>query len=96
MPRPRGSAPGHASRSQSRRARDAWRTLVPGLRRLLEVGCPGAESEVVGYGNLLAAIGMMLGVAAEELRPDEIAVNDLEYPVVVCACVRKPLPGESP
>jgi SAM-dependent methyltransferase len=78
------------------RESDAWRTLVPGLRRLLEVGCPGAESEVVGYGNLLAAIGMMLGVAAEELRPDEIAANDPEYPVVVCARVRKPLPGESP
>ena len=74
---------------------DAWRMLVPGLRRLLEAGCPAAEPEVVGYGNLLATIAMMLGIAAEELRADELAPCDPEYPIVVCGRVRKPMTDDS-
>ena len=35
------------------------------------------------FGNVLAAIAFLAGLAAEELRPEELDVNDPDYQAVI-------------
>jgi SAM-dependent methyltransferase len=70
----------------TRDPQDAWRVLPAGLRQLLiEAGLV----EVSSFGNVLAATALMMGIAAEELTPEELADHDPDTPVVVCASARK-------
>lgn len=69
---------------------DHWRFWPAGVRRLLEAAFPDANVDVVGHGNIVAAIAFLHGLAAEELRPDELAFTDARYPVVVHARVVLP------
>ena len=69
--------------------RDAWRMLPAGLQSTVEARCPGGDVEVEGFGNVLAATALLMGVAAEELSPSELEHRDPEHPVVACACVVK-------
>jgi SAM-dependent methyltransferase len=71
------------------RAIDAWRMLPSGLHATLESRCPDADVEVQGFGNVLAATALLMGVAAEELSPSELDHFDADHPVVACACVVK-------
>jgi SAM-dependent methyltransferase len=70
-------------------ARDAWRVLPGGMEELVRP-LAGAQAEVHGMGNLLGAMAFLLGLAAEELGEDELAVHDPLYPIVTCARVRRP------
>ena len=70
--------------------RDSWRMLAPGLGQLLQRSCVGAEVTLVTAGNLVATIAFLLGLAAEELRPDELDGDDPLHPLVTCARVRRP------
>jgi SAM-dependent methyltransferase len=70
--------------------RDLWRWTVAGLEELLRRACPGGEVEVTGYGNALASVAFLMGLAAEELRPDELAAHDPELALVACGRVRNP------
>jgi hypothetical protein len=71
---------------------DYWRFSRDGLRVLLERVWPGCEITVEAYGNCLAVVAEMLGLAAEELSPAELDVHDSRYPLLVTALCRKPLP----
>jgi hypothetical protein len=51
---------------------------------------PGCEVQVEQHGNCLAAVASMLGLALEELRDDELRVEDPRYPVLVTLVCRKP------
>lgn len=73
----------------SARGPDTWRMLPAGLREILESGCPDGDVDVEGFGNVLAATALLMGVAAEELRPSELDHNDPEHPVVACGCAVK-------
>ena len=65
-----------------RHSADAWRDVV----QLNWVGC---DVEVESHGNCLVAVAAMLGLAAEELSPAEMAVHDPRYPVVTTIFCRK-------
>ena len=77
-------------------AADRWRVLPAGLSTILQRTCPSSECEVVGFGNLLVAMSALLGVAAEELRSEELAKHDSDFVIITCARVRKPLGSDRP
>jgi SAM-dependent methyltransferase len=70
--------------------RDLYRFSPAGLAGTLRATLPTAEQRTVGYGNLLAAVAFLYGIAAEELRPEELAAYDPHYPVLAAARVVKP------
>jgi|RhiMethySRZTD1v2_1073278.scaffolds.fasta_scaffold55141_5 SAM-dependent methyltransferase len=76
-------------RTDAGRGVDTWRMLPAGLQAILELRCPDGDVEVEGFGNVLAATALLMGVAAEELRPSELDHHDPEHPVVACGCVVK-------
>jgi len=70
---------------------DYWRLSAEGWRDIAARVWPGCEVRVEAYGNCLAAVTAMLGLAAEELTPAELDAMDLRYPVVVAIRCRKPM-----
>lgn len=68
---------------------DRWRFTPAGIRTLLGSACPSERTEVRGYGNVLAACAFLLGLAAEELRKRDLAVEDPDFPLIACARVEK-------
>jgi SAM-dependent methyltransferase len=68
--------------------RDRWRLTRPGLEWLLST-LSDATSETTTYGNLLSCSAFLYGLAAQELRPEELRISDPEFPLVVAARVRK-------
>lgn len=62
---------------------DYWRLSVSGWREMAARAWPPGTYEVRGYGNVLAAVASMLGLAAEELTVRELEVHDHRYPVLV-------------
>ena len=68
---------------------DFWRLSAQGWRRLLAEEWPGCEIAVESHGNCLAAIGAMHGLALEELRAEELDVNDPRYPILITIRCRK-------
>ena len=69
---------------------DRWRVTPAGLDTLLARACPQARRKVVGYGNLISAVGFLMGLAAEELEETELTAEDPHFIVSVCARVEKP------
>jgi SAM-dependent methyltransferase len=69
---------------------DAWRLLPIGLSHLMERTCSGADVTVSAKGNLVAILGFLLGVAAEELSAADLATDDPHYPLISCGIARKP------
>lgn len=69
---------------------DYWRFTPAGLEALLARACPGAEPEVVGYGNALVAVAFVMGLAADELHPDELEAVVPELTIIACGRVDKP------
>ncbi|MFQ5678553.1 MAG: methyltransferase domain-containing protein [Gemmatimonadota bacterium] len=86
------TSPGIA-RVGRRLGRDAWgeywRVTGPGAERLLRETFPGAEIRVTTYGNVLAAISYLHGLAAEELTEAELDRVDPDFEVIVAARVLK-------
>jgi SAM-dependent methyltransferase len=68
---------------------DRWRFTPLGLEDLVRRGCPEGETEVVGYGNVLASTAFLMGLSADELRRRELDDNDPRFPLVACARVRR-------
>jgi SAM-dependent methyltransferase len=69
---------------------DRWRFLPNGLAQWAGRACPDAQTEVGAEGNLVASIAFLHGVAAEELRADELAARDESYPMITWARIMKP------
>jgi len=64
---------------------DHWRFTPLATARLLEEAfAPGAVS-VQGRGNVLSQVAFLEGLAAEDLTPAELGVDDERLPLVVCA-----------
>lgn len=62
-----------------------WRFTEDGLRRLLEGAFGAGNVEVRSYGNVLACVAFLLGMAREELRPRELDDHDELFPLLVAA-----------
>jgi SAM-dependent methyltransferase len=69
---------------------DFWRFTPRGLAEAIDRSCLDAETAVEGFGNLVAAIAFLVGLAARELRAEELAQADPYFPVLAAARVRKP------
>lgn len=61
----------------------SWAITPYAFRRLLIEAFPGAQVEVEGHGNVLAATAFLHGLADSELRPAELAHRDPAYPMLV-------------
>ena len=72
---------------------DWWRFTSLSLERLLEEAFPAGEIHVEAYGNILAAVAFLHGLAAEELRPRELAVRDPDFELVVVGRAAKAVRG---
>jgi SAM-dependent methyltransferase len=67
---------------------DRWRVTKTGLEWLL-ASVTDATMDVTTYGNVLSCVAFLYGMAAEELRPDELQAFDREFPLIVAARVAK-------
>ncbi|MGH8900442.1 MAG: class I SAM-dependent methyltransferase [Egibacteraceae bacterium] len=90
--RPGGSllltAPAVGRVSLSTPEADCWRITPAGLACLLGSAWIGPVT-VMGYGNLRACLGMLLGEATEELTAAELDQHDPGYPLVACALAER-------
>jgi len=66
---------------------DYWRFTSLSLRRLLEEAFPADGITVESFGNVLSASAFLYGVAAEELKPEELNLRDPDYEVSIAARV---------
>jgi SAM-dependent methyltransferase len=62
---------------------DWWRFTTLSARRLLEETFPPGNVHVEAYGNVLAAVAFLHGLAAGELRPNELELRDPRYEVII-------------
>jgi SAM-dependent methyltransferase len=60
-----------------------WSLSANGLRRLLDRWFDKANVSVSTYGNVLASIAFLHGLAESELDPNELDTNDPQYAVIV-------------
>lgn len=67
---------------------DTWRFTKAGAERLFREVFPGKVT-VEAYGNVLAAIACLHGLAAEELRPAELEANDPDFEVLLAVRAAK-------
>jgi SAM-dependent methyltransferase len=64
---------------------DWWRFTGSAVRRLLEEVFDAEHVYVESYGNVLSAVSFVHGLAAEDLRPAELADRDPDFEVIVAA-----------
>ena len=64
---------------------DFWRFTTLSARRLCEERFLPANVSVEAYGNVLAAVGFLHGLAAEDLRPEELRHRDADYELLIAA-----------
>jgi SAM-dependent methyltransferase len=70
---------------------DYWRFTSLSARRLFEEVFPFENVEVQTFGNVLVAIAFLHGMAAEELRHEELVYHDPDYEVLITVKAVKPL-----
>jgi SAM-dependent methyltransferase len=69
---------------------DLWHLTAAGWREMAQRVWPHDDVEVTAYGNCLAAIAALHGIAVEELDRHELDVVDPRYPVLIgIACVKR-------
>lgn len=68
---------------------DYWRFTSGSARRLFEEPFGAAGVSVEAYGNVFAASAFLYGLAAEELRPDELTARDPDFEALITVCARK-------
>jgi SAM-dependent methyltransferase len=62
---------------------DKWRWTVQGLRA--ELDRAGITAHVEGFGNVLAGVCALYGLAVQDVSADELLISDPSFPVTVCA-----------
>jgi SAM-dependent methyltransferase len=62
---------------------DYWRFTTLSARRLFESAFPAEGVAVEAYGNVLASIAFLHGLAAQELRPEELDARDPDYEMLI-------------
>lgn len=60
-----------------------WRFTPTTCKILFERTFPGGEFEVRGRGNVLACVAFLMGMAAEELKAEELETDDPFFPLLV-------------
>jgi SAM-dependent methyltransferase len=78
------------SRDDLERWGDYWRFTTLSARRLFVEAFPDTYVTVEAHGNVLAAISFLHGLAAEELRQEELDYRDPDYEVSITIRAVKP------
>ena len=78
------------SRYDMNRWGDYWRFTILSARRLFEEVFPPENVEVQAYGNVLTAVAFLHGLAAEELKQEELDYHDPDYEVLITVRAVKP------
>jgi len=68
---------------------DFWRFTAASAQRLFGSAFGGERVRVRAYGNVLAAIGFLAGLAREDLDERELDVEDERFPVLVAVRAEK-------
>ncbi len=71
------------SRGDMDRWGDYWRFTNLSIRRLFEEVFSPEHVRVESFGNVLAAMAVLHGMAAGELRPEELDYRDPDYEVTI-------------
>jgi glycosyltransferase involved in cell wall biosynthesis/SAM-dependent methyltransferase len=79
------TVPGVSSIDREPKWSPLWTLSPTALSRLLKEKFDGANISVIAYGNVLAAVAFLHGLAEDELRPSELDAHDPQYPVIVAA-----------
>jgi SAM-dependent methyltransferase len=79
------------SRYDMERWGDYWRFTTLSARRSFEECFPAANITVQAYGNVLAAIAFLEGLAAAELRREELDYSDPDYELLITVRAVKPV-----
>jgi SAM-dependent methyltransferase len=66
-----------------------WGFTTLSGRRLFDDSCSWVDVRVESFGNVLAATGVLYGLAAEELRPQELNHHDPDYEVIIAVRATK-------
>ena len=69
-----------------------WSFTRHSARRCFEESFPPGSVEVGEYGNVLAAVAFLEGLASGELRRAELGASDPRYPVIYTVRATKPRP----
>jgi SAM-dependent methyltransferase len=77
------TAPGIQKIDRAGREADCWRFTAPGLRRLFEDSFPKHHLDVQAYGNVLAAVAFLHGLAVEDLRREDLEYRDPDYQLLI-------------
>ena len=62
---------------------DYWRFTSLSMRRLFEEAFPAEGLTVESYGNVLAAVAFLHGLAAEDLKQHELDLHDPDFEVTI-------------
>ncbi|MBW1991389.1 MAG: methyltransferase domain-containing protein [Deltaproteobacteria bacterium] len=63
--------------------KDTWRFTKSGAERLFREAFPSGDISVTAFGNVLAAVAFLHGLAAEELLPEELEATDPDFEVLL-------------
>ena len=77
------------SRYDMERWGDYWRFTSLSARRLFEEVFPADYVQTTAYGNVLAATAFLYGMAADELKQQEIEHIDPDYEVIIAVRAKK-------
>ena len=69
---------------------DHWRVTEAGARALFEREFDAADLSIRARGNLLATTAFLHGLCCEDLDPEEFAVDDPAYPLLITVRAQKP------
>lgn len=67
-----------------------WRFTSLSARRLFEESFPASILRIEAFGNVLAAVSFLRGLAVKELRQDELDHHDPEYAIAMAVRAVKP------
>jgi hypothetical protein len=77
------TVPGVARADEDPRGPSLWTFTEAGCEILFDEEFGAANTAIRSYGNVLTAIAFVSGMAEQELRPADLAVHDVRFPVIV-------------
>jgi len=66
-----------------------WHFTSQAIKRLFDETFPEAETEITAHGNALSTVAFLHGLAAEDLKPQELDHHDPDFELLISARVVK-------
>ena len=77
------TVPGANRGDEDPRCPSLWSFTEAGCTQLFTTQFGDANVDVQAYGNVLTSMAFLTGLAREELKPEELDVHDVRFPVIV-------------